>query len=81
LFRRMQTLVARQTVATQDVALYFVERQGHAATLRELGLDDFGRLTNWPQGFFGDALNETREQARLMFERQQKALQQARQGA
>ena len=81
LFRRMQTLVARQSVATQDVALYFVERQGRAAALRELGLDDFGRLTNWPQGFFGDALNETREQARLMFERQRQARQAARDGA
>ena len=73
LFRRMQTLVARQKVSTDDVALYFVERKGKSAHLRTLALDDFGRLPDWPPGFFGDALGETREQARLMFERQQKS--------
>lgn len=70
LFRRLQTLIARQVVQPEQAALYFVERDGHAAKLRELKLDDFGRLTNWPDKFFGDALGETREQARLMFDRQ-----------
>lgn len=73
LFRRVQTLVARQTVAAEDVALYFVEREDRAAKLRALTLDDFGRVQDWPTGFFGDAMGETREQARLMFERQQQA--------
>jgi predicted ATPase len=68
----MQTLVAKQNVSTHDVALYFVERKGNAAHLRTLALDDFGRLPDWPEGFFGDALGETREQARLKFDRQKK---------
>ena len=68
----MQTLIAKQTVTTDDVALYFVEREGKAAKLRTLQIDEFGRVSNWPDGFFGDALGETREQARLMFERQKK---------
>jgi len=71
LFRRMQTLMAKQQVSSKEAAMYFVERDGKAATLRELELDDFGRVKNWPAGFFGDVLGETREQARLMFERQQ----------
>jgi predicted ATPase len=70
LFRRMQTLIAKAKVQPQDATMYFVERDGVAAKLRELKLDDFGRLTNWPDKFFGDALGETREQARLMFDRQ-----------
>lgn len=70
LFRRMQTLLAKQEISTADSAMYFVERDGQAAQLRELNLDEFGRVSNWPIGFFGDALGETREQARLMFERQ-----------
>jgi predicted ATPase len=70
LFRRLQTLIARQEVQPEQAALYFVERDGQAAKLRELRLDEFGRLTNWPDKFFGDALGETREQARLMFDRQ-----------
>lgn len=70
LFRRMQTLMARQEVSANDAAMYFVERDGKSAKLRALELDDYGRVKNWPEGFFGDALGETREQARLMFERQ-----------
>jgi predicted ATPase len=73
LFRRMQTLVAGQKASTDDVALYFVERKGKSAQLRTLQLDEFGRVSNWPEGFFGDALGETREQARLMFDRQKKS--------
>lgn len=70
LFRRMQTLIAKQEITPSEAATYFVEREGKAARLRQLELDEFGRVKNWPNGFFGDALGETREQARLMFERQ-----------
>lgn len=74
LFRRMQTLAAKQKIsAAAQMAMYFVEREGKLARLRELELDEFGRVRNWPEGFFGDALGETREQARLMFERQKGA--------
>ncbi len=70
LFRRMQTLIARESITPQQAAMYFVERDHKAARLRTLALDDYGRVRNWPEGFFGDALGETREQARLLFERQ-----------
>lgn len=73
LFRRMQTLMAKQETSTSETAMYFVERDGRNARLRELDIDEFGRVKNWPEGFFGDALGETREQARLMFERQKGA--------
>lgn len=73
LFRRMQTLMAKQKVKPDGVGMYFVERSRQAAKLRTLELDEFGRVKNWPPEFFGDALGETREQARLMFERQQAA--------
>lgn len=69
LFRRMQTLIAKQQIAPNDAAMYFVERQGKAASMRALELDDFGRVKNWPEGFFGDALGETREQTALAIQR------------
>ncbi|HDS9400775.1 TPA: DUF3696 domain-containing protein [Klebsiella quasipneumoniae subsp. quasipneumoniae] len=69
LFRRMQTLIAKQLITPQDSAMYFVEREGKAAQLRSLVLDDFGRVKNWPEGFFGDALGETREQTALAIKR------------
>lgn len=71
LFRRLLTLIARQQLMASQLAIYHVEQQQGNARLRALQLDDFGRVLNWPAGLFGDALGETREQARLMFERQQ----------
>lgn len=69
LFRRMQTLIAKQQITLKDAAMYFVERDGKAARMRPLELDDFGRVKNWPEGFFGDALGETREQTALAIQR------------
>ncbi|ASM76927.1 uncharacterized protein VITFI_CDS1149 [Vitreoscilla filiformis] len=69
LFRRMQTLVARQEATPSTVAMYFIERDGQAAKLRQLELDDLGRVRNWPASFFGDALGETREQTALEIKR------------
>ncbi|MBU3694711.1 MAG: DUF3696 domain-containing protein [Rhodocyclaceae bacterium] len=69
LFRRMQTLVARQTITPADAAMYFVERTGREANLMALELDESGRVGNWPEGFFGDALGETREQTALAIKR------------
>ena len=66
----MQTLIAKEQVRPDDTAMYFVERHGEDAQLRTLELDEYGRVKNWPEGFFGDALGETREQARQVFERQ-----------
>lgn len=73
LFRRLQTLVAGEKASSDRIAMYFVERQGKSAKARPLQLDPYGRVDGWPEGFFGDALGETREQARLMFERQKTA--------
>ncbi|MEQ3702102.1 DUF3696 domain-containing protein [Thalassolituus sp.] len=70
LFRRLQTLMAKEAIDASDVAMYFVERDGKTAQMRPLALDEFGRVKNWPEDFFGDALGETREQARLVFEKQ-----------
>lgn len=71
LFRRMQTLIARRETSAEQIAMLFVERVADNAILRKLKVDEFGRVSNWPQYFFGDALGETREQARLMLARQQ----------
>ena len=72
LFRRMQTLIARRTIQREHCAMYFVERDQNGSQLRHLELDNYGRVKNWPNQFFGDALGETAEQARLMFEQRMK---------
>lgn len=70
LFRRMQTLMSREDTGLDQLGMYFVERNQEAAHLRILDIDKFGRVHNWPEHFFGNALGETREQAQNYFERQ-----------
>jgi len=66
-------LIAKRQITKDEAAMYFVEREDKDACMRPLELDDFGRVKNWPVNFFGDALGETREQARLMFTHQQES--------
>lgn len=63
LFRRMQTLIAKQQITTKDAAMYFVERDGKNARMKQLDLDSFGTVKNWPPNFFGDSVGEARAQA------------------
>ena len=65
----MQTLIARKVMRPDDASMYFVERDNNEASLRSLEIDGFGRLSNWPPNFFGDALGETREQTALAIQR------------
>lgn len=74
LFRRMQTLMAKGAVSTDDCAMYFVEREGKNAKLRPLKLEKDGRVLNWPDKFFGDSVGEARAQAQAVL---QKRLEQA----
>ena len=73
LFRRMQTLIAKQEVGDEEVAMYFVERDGPGARLRELLPNEFGAISNWPDKFFGDAIGEAREQAKARAARELEA--------
>lgn len=77
LFRRMQTLIARKYVSPNLTAMYFVEREGKAASLRLLEVDQVGRIKNWPQNFFGDSLGETRAQSELAILHAKKLREQA----
>ncbi|WP_299734858.1 DUF3696 domain-containing protein [uncultured Endozoicomonas sp.] len=72
LFRRMQTLVAKKKAKPEECALYFVERHKSDAVLKTLEMDAFGRLSDWPKNFFGDATGEVREQAKQTMLRMKK---------
>ncbi len=72
LFRRMQTLIAKEQVSRSDCAMYFVEREGAEAKLRELETNEYGAVSNWPDKFFGDSLGEARKQAMARAEREMK---------
>lgn len=70
LFRRMQTLIAKETVTPDYCAMYFVERNGADANLRTLEANEYGAINYWPEKFFGDAMGETRAQAKARAERE-----------
>jgi len=67
--RRLQRRVAEGGLAPEDAALYFVDTEGAHARLRELRIDEYGRITNWPDNFFGDAIGESAAQMKAMIQR------------
>lgn len=70
LFRRLQSLIADERLHTNDCRLYFVDRDDEGVTeLNRLQVDPYGRVSNWPKQFFGDAIGETERQTRKMLER------------
>ncbi len=67
LLRRLQRRIAEGALAPQDAALYFVDSTGGEARIAELEVDSYGRISNWPDNFFGDAIGETEAQMDAMF--------------
>ncbi|MGW8527590.1 DUF3696 domain-containing protein [Nocardiopsis sp. NPDC055824] len=45
--------------SSEDCSVYFCDSQGRKSTIRELELDDYGNIKNWPDGFFGNSLEES----------------------
>ena len=72
MFRRLQSLIADEQIAPDDCRLYFVKRGEESAELQRLGVDEYGRIKNWPDRFFGDAIGEVERQTRRMIERMSK---------
>lgn len=69
-FRRMQTLIAKRRTDANKCAMFFIETQGADAVLRQLDVDEFGMVKNWPVKFFGDSVGEARTQALARAQRQ-----------
>lgn len=64
LLTRLQRRIAEQDfsnglrVSAEDVAIYFCSQSNDESELRELQLDLFGNITNWPEEFFGDPMKD-----------------------
>jgi len=67
LLLRLQRRVAEQAITSDKVRLYFCDAPGGVSKLSPLDLDLYGRISNWPRDFMGDAFGETAkaEEARL----------------
>jgi predicted ATPase len=68
--RRLQRLVAEEQVDQSQVALYFAEMVKGRSRLRQLDLDLFGNINNWPKDFFGDPIEDIAGQAEAQLLRQ-----------
>ncbi|MGO9058380.1 MAG: DUF3696 domain-containing protein [Candidatus Binataceae bacterium] len=56
--RRLQRRVAEGVIAPKDTALYFCMPGGEGSSIRELEVDLFGNISNWPTDFFGDEMED-----------------------
>ncbi len=55
LLRRLQRRTAEEKLRPpHEVALYFCDIEDGISRIEELNLDVFGRISNWPDDFFGD---------------------------
>jgi predicted ATPase len=62
---RIRTLVAERRIQPEDIALYFVERQGAKSSVRKVEIDAFGHIKpeEWPKEFFSEKFNGAMELA------------------
>ena len=59
LLRRLQRRIAEESIDQEDVALYFCSSDDTGVSvLSHLQVDQFGRIANWPEDFFGDQFGE-----------------------
>jgi predicted ATPase len=56
--QRLQRRIAEQTLKPADVALYFCEPGRQGSILRELEINMYGDISNWPDDFFGDPMTD-----------------------
>lgn len=68
--RRLQRRIAENRLHPEDAALYFVHTDRAESRISELEVDRYGNITNWPEDFFGDEMEDlvarTEAQARRM---------------
>jgi predicted ATPase len=58
LLRRLQRRIAEEKIDADDVALYFCHRKDGWSEADRLNLNLYGYIENWPEGFFGDQMEE-----------------------
>ena len=69
LLRRAQLAVVKGELAPEDLAIYWVEREGHAAAVRQISVEADGTLLGWnPETF-----EEEQQLSREIFENRWKA--------
>lgn len=62
LIRKLQVLVAKGEISKEDIVIYFFDNNGGVTKVKEMSLLDNGFFSEpWPNGFFDDSYNLTKE--------------------
>ena len=69
LLTRMQRRIAEEKVSNEDIKLYFCQSVNGHSELESLNIDLFGNITNWPNNFFGNEMEEKFAIAEATFKR------------
>lgn len=67
--RRLQRRIAEGKLTPEQTALYFCKPGGDGSTIEKLQVDKYGRISNWPEDFFGDSIGDTEQQMDAMLRR------------
>lgn len=76
--RRLQRRIAEDQETEKDKQLknrisgYFVDTTKHPVVLKELEIDLFGNITNWPKDFFGDEIGDISGQIKASMEKRKR---------
>ncbi|MCX6582422.1 MAG: DUF3696 domain-containing protein [Candidatus Aminicenantes bacterium] len=69
LLRRLQRRIAEEKFSSDSSALYFCEAIKGESVLKQLEIDLYGNILNWPQGFFGDEMAELAAMSEAIYKR------------
>lgn len=72
LLRRLQRRIAEEQLSADSASLYFCNMHNGSSQLEHLNIDLMGRITNWPDGFFGDEFGEMAAMTKAIQERKMK---------
>ena len=55
---RLQRRIAEQVLGPDEVAIYFCSSKRGEPSIEELSIDEFGDISNWPENFFGNEMED-----------------------
>lgn len=70
--RRLQRRIAEEKIQPENVAMYFCSTEKERAVIKELEVDEYGNISNWPENFFGDEMGDLVAMTEAAMQRQQK---------
>lgn len=69
LLKRLQRRIAEDEFKKDKAAIYFCEMKDGVSHLKNLDMDMFGNIMNWPDNFFGDSFGEMSATSQAIMDR------------